>query len=335
MASRKDGAASRQAAHQDDRCGQVQGSQVQAAANRMDPMWMLSKRRPPGQGRFDADLRNIDCGSASNRNERPDEAVLLRTRLQGTIENEIIPRLMLAYGGGRLPELEEQPLPTPTNEQVIELAEMAVRENVRTLRAHVEGFIARGMPLPDVFLGLLAPAARHLGEQWTKDLCDFTSVTIGLTNLQQVVHSFGAAFSSSREVVPDSKAVRNVLLIPAPGEQHTFGLILVTEFFRRAGWQVTSAPSIESEDLIDAVKARHFDIVGFSLSSEDHFDKVRRIIGRVKRSSINGAVRVMVGGQAIGDRQDHAEALGADASAVDGRRAVARASKLLDLVTNR
>ena len=33
-----------------------------------------------------------------------------------------------------------------------------------------------------------------------------------------------------------------ILLLPVPGEQHSFGLLLLAEFFRRAGWHVVRRP---------------------------------------------------------------------------------------------
>ena len=58
---------------------------------------------------------------------------------------------------------------------------------------------------------------------------------------------------------------RRVLLLPGPGEQHTFGLSMVAEFFRRSGWEVVGGTGPESLDPVRAVRDEWFDVVGISV----------------------------------------------------------------------
>ena len=73
------------------------------------------------------------------------------------------------------------------------------------------------MPLELLFLRLLAPAARRLGELWEGDLCTFTDVTIGLSHLQQVLRELSPVFEEELETRL-SDAVRRL----APGGIVTF-----------------------------------------------------------------------------------------------------------------
>ena len=61
---------------------------------------------------------------------------------------------------------------------------------------------------------------------------------------------------------------RSALLIPVPGEQHTFGLVMVAEFFLRAGWEVHSDPLASNEGVSSAVRNRWFAVAGIALVRE-------------------------------------------------------------------
>jgi methanogenic corrinoid protein MtbC1 len=51
--------------------------------------------------------------------------------------------------------------------------------------------------------------------------------------LQQLLRELSAAFEA--ETLP---RLRSAVLVTAPGDQHTFGVFILQEFFRRAGWDV-------------------------------------------------------------------------------------------------
>ena len=68
---------------------------------------------------------------------------------------------------------------------------------------------------------------------WEHDECSFTDVTIGVCRMHQVLLEYSRCFEPPDG--PHSQG-KNALIVPAPGEQHTFGLFLVVEFLRRDGW---------------------------------------------------------------------------------------------------
>ncbi len=84
------------------------------------------------------------------------------------------------------------------------------------------------------FLLLLAGAARRFGELWEADLCDFVDVTIGLRQLHLLLSTVSSEVEAEVDIAPDA---RRVLLLPAPGETHGFGIAMVQYSFRAAGWR--------------------------------------------------------------------------------------------------
>ena len=120
--------------------------------------------------------------------------------------------------------------------------------------------------------------------------------------------------------------------MPAPGEQHTFGIAMVAEFFRRAGWAVRSGPKTSQQDLLGTVRAEWFAVVGISVGSETRLEALTKSIRSVRRASRNKSIGVMVGGPLLVQHPEIAAFVGADATAVDGRQAVAQAQSLLVLL---
>jgi methanogenic corrinoid protein MtbC1 len=108
------------------------------------------------------------------------------------------------------------------------------------------------------------------------------------------------------------------------------GLSLLGEVFRRAGWEVTEAPSHSREELVSLLASQHYHIVGFSMSCTDLFDALKRDIDLVRGAGAKALPKVMVGGPAFVDRADLIEGLSADGYAPDIHAALALAQGLLD-----
>lgn len=273
------------------------------------------------QGRSSAAIR-ADGGS-------PDRmAWLVRT-----IEAEIIPRLMLAHSGGMPavdPDLSANVVPSA--DDVIELARIVLDQEAAIAVRFIDAFLAEGVALDTVYLDLLAPAARHLGDMWEADLCDFTQVTVGLWRLQQVMYDLSPTFQNDAEYGVKS---RRAMLVPAPGSQHTLGLFMVAEFFRRAGWDVWGEPSAAAAELLEAVRGEWFDVIGISIGAEFQIEGLSSVILGLKRASRNPAVRVMLGGPVAAANPDLHTRLGADATAFDAQQALSVAESLLGTAVRR
>lgn len=247
--------------------------------------------------------------------------------LARTIENEIIPRLMLSY------QRDIEVYPVPENAEAIP-EEFAIEDFVgqllspdgREARRYVDSARARGTALEHIYLKLMAPAARHMGWMWEEDLCNFGEVTVGLARLQSMLLEFGAAFHASS--APD-RTGRRALLVSAPGEQHTFGLFMLTEFFRRDGWEVWGDPVASIEALSSMVQDVWFDVVGISAGSTRQLDDLREAVMTVRSRSRNRAVIVLVGGPLLLAHPEYLEITGADGTGRDGGEALAVANRLV------
>ena len=255
-------------------------------------------------------------------------AVELRLALlANAIEHEIIPRLMLAH---RAPSaclsLATPPAPGVNQNDISEFAKLILSLDENVAQACVDAMRTRGISVETIYLDLLAPVARHLGELWEQDLCDFTEVTVGLGRLHRVLRELSPAFGQPND---QPATGRRILLLPGPGEQHTFGLVMVAEFFRRAGWDVAGGPWEAGADPVVMVKREWFDIVGFSLANELHLGELGDCIGNVRKAALNPNVGIMVGGPAFASNPEYVARVSADLAANDGSKAPGLAENLV------
>jgi len=248
--------------------------------------------------------------------------------LAKAVEYEIIPRLMLAH---RVPhECATHPVTCRslvTAEDVAVFAEIVLHEEDAVVRDCIITLRDRGVPVESIFLDLLAPVARHLGEMWERDLCTFSEVTIGLGRLQKVLRENSAAFEQF-EPAKRREGGRRILLMPCPGEQHTFGLSLVAEFFHRAGWDVITS-FLASEAATTMVARDWYDVIGFSLGRAEGVARLSETMGKVRTTSRNPAISIIAGGPLFLLHPELAEAVPADAILTDGPSAPTVAEKLV------
>lgn len=249
--------------------------------------------------------------------------------LARTVEGEIIPRLLLSQ------RIDSRRLrsalasgPTFDIERVESFTRLIMTEDVETASAYLECLKDSGVPSEFILLDLLGPTARRLGEYWLADECSFFDVTMGLCRLQQLLRDFGREMTLS----DDRNGVgHRCLLAPSPGEQHVFGVLVVEEFFRRAGWDTMGLPECDERRLLRIVGEESFHVVGLSMSCDRYVNDLTSLVRRIRSASSNPDILVMVGGQWFNEDPSRKDLVGADLSAVDGRQAIVQTRKVLRL----
>jgi len=256
------------------------------------------------------------------------------------IEGEVIPRLILAHRG--VPGA--RPAPTDPRREataparlgardIVELAQQVLRGETAAALRELQRLHALGLSSETLYLDLLAPVARHLGELWEADSADFVAVTVALQRLQKLAQTLSEADGANAMAV--ARAGRRGLCVPLPGEQHAFGAQLVCECLRRAGWDIWDAPGADEAEILALVRAQWFALVGVSISTEAQLEPLAALVRRIRKASNNPDVRIMVGGLPFVGHPERVVQTGADATAVDGREAVAHAEHLLELLSHR
>ncbi len=245
-------------------------------------------------------------------------------RLARTIESDVIPRLVQAHRMGQV-------LPLPTT---VMAGGISVEAFVQQIIEHTDAQIAatllrlreRGLTVEAIYLDLFGPAARRLGEMWEDDLCDFSTVTVALGRLQRLLRELSPAFGTEVEHPPHG---RRALFVQPRDEQHSFGLSMVAEFFRRDGWDVIGGVGGAVAHPEHKVRDEWVDVVGFSIGTDTRVAWLRDTISAVRAASRNPQLTVLVGGPPFVAHPEWAGDAGADGTARNGKDAPVVAERLL------
>ena len=211
---------------------------------------------------------------------------------------------------------------------VSRLANAALEADPGALHGQIHGLRARGLSLESIFLELLAPAARKLGQRWERDEIDFVAVTAALSRIHQVVRELAGAIPA-QSLRRSRVGAPRILLAPTPGEQHNLGVLMVAEFFRREGWEVAEFSAATLETLLAAAEQTAFDLIGLSLGSEVRVNTLVSTLESLRAASKNPDVGLLAGGAIFALQPDLGRRIPADAVAGDAASAVRLAEALL------
>lgn len=269
------------------------------------------------QGSFSGRKQSGTSPSYSDR-DLADLSQSMLIKLGEAIENDVVPRLMLSVKTLDRARDNAHDRPPIHSETVDEFVHLVLYHDAPVATNYVSTLRSSGVPLAAIYLDLLTPAAHRLGEMWTSDECTFTDVTIGVCRMHQVLLQFSRCFDSTAS---DTRDMRNILVMPAHGEQHTFGLLMVMEFLRRNGWDCFSGTPATMRDFKTLVDAQRYGAIGISVSAERHIQRATDQVSWIRQRSRNRRTVILVGGYAILQDPGLVKKIGADATAADGQEA--------------
>lgn len=207
--------------------------------------------------------------------------------------------------------------------QVQELAQACWDVDGRPLRL-LQSWADAGIDWDDIYLQGVGPAAQLLGSWWQADRMDFAAVSIASTRLQQTLYALSPTFlRQSRDLSNGLSA----LLFCSPGSQHSMGVFMLGEFFRKSGWRVCGLPLQGTAGAKRCVQSDWFDVVGLSVSTDRCMDTVGRLIRDLRASSANPELKIMVGGPMVAMNRGLMLSLGADFIGGDARESQRLASQ--------
>jgi MerR family transcriptional regulator, light-induced transcriptional regulator len=229
------------------------------------------------------------------------------------IENFIVPRLLMSHA-------EEEREIILRKSTISDFIALTINDRPEAAIEFVSDLLKQGVPFRSILLDLMAPAARELGERWVNDSTSFVEVTLGVARMHRILREFDG--------VPDhlwsqEGQGRHILLLPAPGENHSFGLRLVQEFLLRESWTVSNRPVENITALGHLVAQDYYDVAGLSLSGETLIETCMSAIGCIRTKSKNPHIKIIVGGQLFAERPELIEQCGADGYGADAPSCVA------------
>jgi methanogenic corrinoid protein MtbC1 len=261
--------------------------------------------------------------SQKNKTDRLSAQDDCKKSLTEVIETQIIPRLVQAHRVSLTDADLDSQGPGVSPKQLATFVALSKSSHSSETTQFIDELLHQGITTDRIFLELIAPAARQLGQMWEQDLCDFTEVTCGLVRMHEITHRLGFEYQNGPQLGGD---VQRIMLASAPGSQHFLGMTIVSDFFRKAGWDVVIEISLSETELVHAVSNEWFDVIGISCATEAQLKTLPSLIRALKAASGNPEPGVLLGGPIFTIQTHDARSLGADGICVDVKEAVALAA---------
>lgn len=208
-------------------------------------------------------------------------------------------------------------------------AKLCVHEDAHVMLDCIDQHLRRGLSVETLYLDLLAPAARQLGRGWETDRTDFVTVTMALWRIQEVLRELSVRVPAQQQ--PHSHQ-RCALFSTMPGEQHSFGTLMVADCFERAGWLADVLIEPERPELTGKFASIAYDLIGLTVSCDCSSAALAELVKTIRTVSRNPKVKVLLGGRAINLQPSLAVDSGADGTAVDAVGAVRLADELVPVM---
>lgn len=241
-----------------------------------------------------------------------------------TIENNILPIIVEQHLETSIASaLQSPPIDLISDKSIAELTKLVLQEDARTSVNYVKEINASGVSLENIYLLLLTPVARKLGEMWEEDESSFTDVTIALWRIKQLMYDLSPIFQQYAE---QNRTGSSIMLVPLPGSQHNLGLFMVSEFFAKAGWRIWGELAATQEDIISMAQTEWFDVIGLSASLREQFPQLKELIQEIKLKSKNPRVGVIIGSPVFNQFPELVDDLGADMVGFNAEDALEKAS---------
>ena len=200
----------------------------------------------------------------------------------------------------------------------------ALQGELHGSEAVVDRLLAQGIPADRVYLDLIAPAQRMVGDLWLDGAIDVaaehlaTQVTLAHMDKLRPLLKRGESNSYKVEVTtPD-------------GDYHFLGARMVADFLLTDGWEVVFlGPSLPAGSMAHAAVMQGLHVVCIGVSLSERFPELVLAVAALK--ALRPAPAVIVGGLGLSARQHPLDDTGADAVVFDAGEVAAVARRLVGL----
>jgi methanogenic corrinoid protein MtbC1 len=180
-------------------------------------------------------------------------------------------------------------------------------------RTVVDAALEAGVPVDEVYLGILQPALYEIGHEWAAGEIDVAREHYATAVTLTVLGALGPRMRTA------PKDGRLAVVTGGPEERHAVGVQMVADFLERDGWEVLNlGASTPAEDLARLVDAEQPDVVALSTATPAGLPGTAAAVAAL--TALRPRPLVVLGGQLwAGVARREAEALGADL-VLDGPR---------------
>lgn len=194
----------------------------------------------------------------------------------------------------------------------------AIGADVRACAEVARALIADGLPAERICDVYIPAAARRMGADWVNDDLPFSTVTIGTARLQGLLRELDLDLER-RAGHAAGGGVGTILLVVAPGADHTLGALVLASQLRRKGISVRLSLGESPEATASAIEGAYFDGVFLSATLAGCLPPLVRVAAAIRAAMpvpphvLGGAFVASGGGKAA-----WATAAAAAAADIDG-----------------
>jgi excisionase family DNA binding protein len=175
----------------------------------------------------------------------------------------------------------------------------------------VEAALAGGAEPKDVYVTILTPALASIGEKWINGEVDVAEEHLASAVAARIIGRLGPRFARR------GRPRGTIITAMPPGERHGFGLSMLSDVLRGAGYSVLDlGPDTPIPSLIAALtRTEDVSAVCISVVFDERMEAAGEMVAAAKQE-VGPHVPVLVGGRAV-TSSETARALGADGYARD------------------
>lgn len=292
---------------------------------------------------------DTDTGEGQEADGVADRSRAVAVDLRRTVRDAVIPRLKSALAAaldepphpliagavttaGKPPSYARGSREPIAHDEVAAFAARVLADDRNGAHRRIDVLRGRGCSLQTILIELLAPTACHLRALWSDDVCGLGEMALAFSTLQALLRHHATEFRAEGDR-PDT-GLRALLASPVHRgvdvDLPVFGLMLTSEFFRRAGWNAWIERDLTSGLFTETVRG-WFDLVEVLATSDAQLDEIAAGIKAIRRVSANPAVGVIVCGQVFADHPEFVAMVGADVMATDPVSSLAQAESLVQV----
>jgi methanogenic corrinoid protein MtbC1 len=256
-----------------------------------------------------------------------------RQALTSAVEALALPEVASRFQASRAPGALTDVRPGGSGQRagpdldVIRFADQLLTRGLAPCLHEIDSLRKRGIADETICLEWLAPAARLLGVLWERDERGFDEITLAVARIESLVLELRLEAPATPLIIQPT--CNSAIVSPMPGSDHTLGPLIVSEFLCAAGWQVRLVQRPRAAELLRRIHDDWTDLLAISIQLDSEVTAAATLIARLRRTSVNTNIKVMVGGSRMLANPGLLGLIGADFMATDARDAIERAACLI------
>jgi MerR family transcriptional regulator, light-induced transcriptional regulator len=186
--------------------------------------------------------------------------------------------------------------------------------------------VDQGHSVENLYLHVLEPAQAEIGRLWLANEISIAEEHLSSATVRRLMSQLIG------QTLPRPPVGKTVLTAAVAGNRHDLGTQAVADFFEIDGWRtVHLGADVPAEALLEVLELVAVDLLALSAALAVQLPAMRDAIVAVRGNPHCQGLKILVGGQVIGDSQELARQLGADACAADAQQAVGLGRRLVGL----